>query len=320
MNKLFRKACGSVTIILGVALLVVFIQQLLRPDAEFRRNYVGHCIGFGVMIPAFVVAGWKYARAADRAKASTQAPELVKLGRRLAWISEDDEDDDPIREEDGWPVERGRILLARVGAEGVCREGVRFSIVRIGQIRMNGESFTVAIEPISTPGLWNSDSPWSFGGIWDDNHLSLGRDNWVSNHLSLHIRFDEELLRGLVAVAANLPAESYTEHHAAVASSYIGLFSAEARRTGQEIAALLGRMRREGANRSDAYSQAWALIPVIPEKVDLEDTREMNARIARSLLDWCPSDESAEANRRFLDTARLMELTQEMLRLLFPVE
>ncbi len=99
-------------------------------------------------------------------KASQSSVPIV-VGKRLAWVSKGEtaEHDDDAKTQDGdWTDTRGRMMRARVGAEAICRVERRYSRVRIGNIRMNREQFSVVIHPIRTSGLWNDDDPGPSAG------------------------------------------------------------------------------------------------------------------------------------------------------------
>jgi hypothetical protein len=162
---------------------------------------------------------------------------------------------------------------------------------------MDRERFSVVVHPVPTSGLWNDSHSWTFMGVWDDNDLSIGEDSWVSNHISLHIRFHEEQVRGLVAVAAILPPGEYTDQHGGVAGSYMSLRTSGSRQIAREISAVVERMHRMGWNGSDTYYEAISLMPWTPRDV--------------------PDDDS-EALTRSLDTAYLQLLTRDMICLFFP--
>ena len=134
-------------------------------------------------------------------------------------------------------------------------------------------------------------------GVWDDNYLFIGEDCWVSNHISLHIRFDEEQVRGLVAVAAILPPGEYTDQHEGVAGSFMSLRTSGSRQIAREISAVVERMHRMGRNGSDTYYEAISLIPWTPQEI--------------------PDDDS-EALARSLDTLNLQSLTWGIICLIFP--
>ncbi len=158
-------------------------------------------------------------------------------------------------------------MLARRGAEAICRSYRHYSRVRIGEIEVDRRQFTVLVHPVPTPGLWNDSHPWTFMGTWDDNYLLIGENFWVSNHLSLHIRFNDEQVRGLVAMAAFFPPGEYTDHHRGVASSYMSLCTSEARQIAEEISAVVEQMHRTRQNASDTYDKAISLIPCAPARV-----------------------------------------------------
>lgn len=234
------------------------------------------------------------------AGADAQSGVPVVVGRRIAGISHEARSDDHggrTTQEGDWPEKPGRWMLARSGAEAICRQSRNYPRVRIGEIRMDREQFSVVVHPVPTSGLWNDSHSWTFMGVWDDNYLSIGKDYWVSNHLSLHIRFNEDQVRGLVAVASILPPGEYTDHHAEVAGSYMSLRTSESRQVAAEISAVVERMHRMGRNGSDTYYEAFSLIPWTPPEV--------------------PDDDS-EALTRSLDTADLRLLTWDMICLFFP--
>ncbi len=194
------------------------------------------------------------------------------VGRRLARASraETPVNDTAMTIEEGdCPDARGPMMVAQVGAEAICRENRRYSRVRIGDIRMNRQQFAAAIRPISTRGLWNDDVPWTFFGVWDDNYLSIGRDYWMSGHLSLNIRFNQDQVRGLVAVASILPPGGYTDHHAAVAGSYMSLITNESRQVAAEISALVKRLSIAMSLPPDESRQVDADISILTEQMRL---------------------------------------------------
>jgi hypothetical protein len=232
--------------------------------------------------------------------ANAQSSVPVVVGRQIAGISHEAQSNDHGRwrtQEGDWPEKPGRWMLDRRGAEAVCRQSRRYSRVRIGEIRMDREEFSVVVHPVPTPGLWNDSHSWTFMGVWDDNYLSIRQDSWVSNHISLHIRFDEEQVQGLVALAARLPPGEYTEQHEGVAASYMSLRASGSRRIAKEISAVVGRMYRMGRNGPDTYYEAMSLIPWPPQEV---------------------SDDDLEAQTGLLDATDLQYLTWDMIRLLFP--
>jgi hypothetical protein len=234
------------------------------------------------------------------AGADAQSSVPVVVGRRIAGISHEAQSNDHGRrrtQEGDWPEKPGRWMLARRGAEAICRQSRRYSRVRIGEIRMDRDQFSVVVHPVPTPGLWNDSHSWTFMGVWDDNYLSICEDSWVSNHISLHIRFNEDQVRGLIAVAAKLPSGEYTDQHGGVAGSYMSLRTSGSRQIAKEISAVVERMHRMGRNGSDTYYEAMSLIPWTPQEV---------------------SDDDSEALTRWLDTADLQSLTWDMICLFFP--
>ena len=221
------------------------------------------------------------------AGANAQSSVPVVVGRQIAGISHEAQSNDHGRwrtQEGDWPEKPGRWMLDRRGAEAICRQSRRYSRVRIGEIRMDREQFSVVVHPVPTSGRWNECHSWTFMGVWDDNYLSICQDSWVSNHIGLHIRFNEEQVRGLVAVAAKLPPGEYTDQHAGVSASYMSLRTIGSRQIAEEISTVVERMHRMGRNGSDTIYEAWSLIPWTPQEF--------------------PDDDS-EARTRWLDTTDL---------------
>ncbi len=214
------------------------------------------------------------------------------------------------------PSTRGRMMRARVGAEAICRVERRYSRVRIANIRMNREQFSVVIHPIRTSGLWNDDDPWTFGGVWDDNYLSICEDYWVSNHLSLHIRFNEDQVRGLVALASILPPGEYTDRHASVAGSYMSLRTSESRQVAAEISTRLEHISSDMFLRTDESRQVAAEIDALNERMRLI-TENLQSAAPISGSGEEATEDTREVACRFLDNANLTDIYYHMDCLIF---
>ena len=89
------------------------------------------------------------------AGADAQSSVPVVVGRRIAEISLEAQSIDYGRrttQEGDWPENRSRWMLARSGAEAICRQSRHYSHVRIGEIRMDREQFSVVVHPLPTSG------------------------------------------------------------------------------------------------------------------------------------------------------------------------
>ena len=98
------------------------------------------------------------------------------------------------------------------GKEAIYREGSDFSRVRIHDIDITDTVGTALVDLIPTPGLLNTrPAIWQIGSEWDS--FGVDKDGWRMPYLSIGVYFGKNLVKAVVDLCSNLPADEYTSEH-----------------------------------------------------------------------------------------------------------